>query len=380
MSAAYAKAMMNKLLPAALLLTLLSPACSLKPTTKHDVFNQQAKLPQEEAVHPRNSLEWWYFTGHLRDSLSGHTYGLEYVFFHFNPTGKKDHLMVNVALTDPQQKSFRYDYKWSGLADELPATLPLNLRLQKKNQTWALRGQEGKYQLQANMVSQPGFGLNLTTVPAKPLLLHGGTGYENYGNIATAGYYSYPRLSTRGTLTLDGQARPVAGELWYDRQWNCGSVTRKDIGWDWFSIQLDEPREELMLYTVYNKNTGQYLGGGSHNSTANENTHLGEKDFQLETLAWWKSPKTGLRYPAKWRVRVPSKGYDLLVEPVMNDQELVLKLIAGIKLPYWEGMCRVTGTHHGKPVSGNSYVEITNRKEPRRPGGAAAAAAEGAAQ
>ncbi|UOQ75491.1 hypothetical protein MUN84_12365 [Hymenobacter sp. 5516J-16] len=52
--------------------------------------------------------------------------------------------------------------------------------------------------------------------------------------------------------------------------------------------------------------------------------------------------------------------------PVMQDQELTLKLFAGIKMHYWEGMCRVEGTHHGKPVRGNSYVEITNRSEVKK--------------
>jgi len=32
-----------------------------------------------------------------------------------------------------------------------------------------------------------------------------------------------------------------------------------------------------------------------------------------------------------------------------------------LKLNYWEGMCRVTGTCHGQSVTGNAYVEITNR-------------------
>ncbi|KAA9331303.1 hypothetical protein F0P96_13710 [Hymenobacter busanensis] len=368
---------MNKLLPAvALLLALLSPSCSLKPTTQHDVQATHAQLPQEEAPHRRNSLEWWYFTGHLRDSVSGQQYGLEYVFFHFNPTGKKDHLMVNVALTDPQQRRFRYDYKWSGLPAELPATLPLDLSLSKKTQTWTLRGQEGRYQLQANLTNHPGFGLNLRTEPAKPVLLHGGTGYENYGNIASAGYYSYPRLRTRGTLLIDGKPHAVSGELWYDRQWNCGAVTRKDIGWDWFSIQLDEPREELMLYTVHDNASARHLGGGSHYSADNRNTHLAESDFQLETLAHWTSSHSKLRYPSKWRVRIPSQGYDLVIEPVVPDQELNIKLIAGIKMHYWEGMCRVTGTHHGRPVQGQSYVELTNRQDDKLPAAAASEAAE----
>ena len=69
----------------------------------------------------------------------------------------------------------------------------------------------------------------------------------------------------------------------------------------------------------------------------------------------------GKTYPAKWRVQVPAKGYDLVVEPLIPNQELSLRLFKVFNLRYWEGMCRVTGTHHGAPVTGQAYVEITNR-------------------
>ncbi|WP_045687024.1 lipocalin family protein [Hymenobacter sp. AT01-02] len=349
-----------------LILLLTTAGCALKPTNKYDVVSDRAQLPQEEAVHKQNSLEWWYFTGHLRDKETGETFGVEYVFFHFNLTGKKDWQMVNFALTDPKAQRFRYDYKVEQLPDLLPATLPLNLTTQKRAEQWTLTGQEGRYHLQARMALHAGEAINLTTTPAKPVLLHSGTGYEQYGPTARAGYYSYPRLAANGTLEIGGKTRQVEGELWYDRQWNCNSVTTKDLGWDWFSIQLDEPREELMAYQLYNKATGQSIGGGSHYSNQAQNKHLNQDDFQLETLAYWTSPHSKLQYPSKWRLRVPSQGYDLTITPLVADQELTLKLFAGIKMHYWEGMCRVEGTHNGQPVKGNSYVEITNRREAKK--------------
>ncbi|TGE26547.1 lipocalin family protein [Hymenobacter metallicola] len=341
-------------------LLLFTTACALKPTNKHDVFQERAQLPQEEAPHLRNSLEWWYFTGHLKDKATGEMYGVEYVFFHFNPTGKKDWQMVNFALTDPQTKQFRYDYNLVGLPQLLPATLPLNLSMEKKAQRWSLTGQEGSYHLQARMTTHAGQAINLVTTPAKPVLLHGGTGYEQYGPVAKAGYYSYSRLATAGTIEIEGKQRQVEGELWYDRQWNCNSVMAKDAGWDWISIQLDEPREEIMAYRLRNNVSGESISGGSHYSARNENIHLASTDFQLEPLEFWLSPRSKQRYPIKWRLRIPSQGYDLLIEPVIPNQELSLRLFKAINMHYWEGMCKVTGTHNGKPVTGNSYVEITN--------------------
>jgi predicted secreted hydrolase len=350
-----------KFLRFALLLVAVSACSILKPTTKNDRFPGRAELPQEEAPHVNNSLEWWYFTGHLKDVKTGESFGVEYVFFHFNPDGKQDYQMVHFALTDPQTQQFRYDYYLGKLPQPLTATLPLSLAQPKATQTWTLTGQEGAYQLQARMTTPAGQAISLRTTPAKPVLLHGGTGYEQYGPVAQAGYYSYPRLAATGTIEVAGKTHEVTGELWYDRQWNCGGVNKKNVAWDWLSLQLDEPREELMLYTVHDTKTGQHIGGGSHFGPKGENLHLAETDFKLEPLTYWTSPVSKKKYPATWHITVPSKGYDLTVTPLVPNQELNLRVFKVLKLRYWEGMCRVTGTHHGKPVTGNAYVEITNR-------------------
>ena len=358
-----------RILPFALSLLLAAACVPLKPTTKHDVFPGQARLPQEEAPHPTNSLEWWYVTGHLKDTKTGQAFGVEYVFFHFNPTGKQDYQMAHFALTDPQTQQFYYDYDLGKLPAPLEATLPLKLSETTRRattaqnaQTWTLTGQEGRYRLQARMAATAGQAIDLTTAPTKPALLHGGgTGYEQYGPVAQAGYYSYPRLATTGTVEVDGKTHDVTGELWYDRQWNCGNVNNKDVAWDWLSIQLDEPREELMLYTVHQTKTGQHIGGGTHNGPQGENCHLNAADFTLEPLTYWTSPESKKKYPATWRAQVPGQGYDLTITPLVPQQELRLKVFKVFNLNYWEGMCKVSGTHRGQPVTGQAYVEITNR-------------------
>jgi len=350
-----------------LLAGLLAGCASLKPTptTRFNPPATRAELPHEEAPHPKNSLEWWYVTGHLRDEASGETFGIEYVFFHFNlRDGKQDWQMVNVALTDPKGQRFNYDYKLRRLPRLLPDSLPLRLRERKAGQTWRFDGQEGRYQLRAAFTGKAnaGYALDLTTMPTKPTLLHGnGTGYENYGAGITAGYYSYPRLATTGTLLVAGKKHRVSGELWYDRQWNCGAVVSKDVGWDWLSLQLDEPREELMVYSLNNRQTGQSLRNGTFSGTTNANLRLQAADFQLTPLTYWTSPKSKKKYPATWRVQVPARGLDLTVEPLVPQQELRLRFFHAFTMYYWEGMCRVMGTRNGQPVTGKAYVEITNR-------------------
>ncbi|MBD2723049.1 lipocalin family protein [Hymenobacter armeniacus] len=347
-------------------LLLLATACAApRPTTRFNPTATRAELPREEAVHSKNSLEWWYLTGHLTDQATGHQYGVEYVFFHFNlKDGKQDWQMVNMALTDPQGQKFNYDYKLGRLPRLLTDSLPLRLRDQQRGQVWKLDGQEGTYHLQAAFTGKQnaGYSLDLTTRPTRPVVLHSGTGYENYGNGIVAGYYSYPRLATTGTLTVGGQPHAVTGELWYDRQWNCTSIVDKNVGWDWLSIQLDEPREEFMLNTLRNSATGLTLNNGTFSrATGGADLHLSGPDFQLTPLTYWTSPKSKKKYPATWRVQVPGQGYDLTVEPLVPQQELALRFFHAFTMYYWEGMCRVTGTRNGQPVTGKAYVEITNR-------------------
>ena len=129
--------------------------------------------------------------------------------------------MVNLALTDPQSQQFHYDYKLGKLPAPLTARCPCACASSKRAKPGRLTGQEGRYHLQARMAAQRPATPRPSTTPTKPVLLHGGTGYEQYGPVAQAGYYSYPRLATTGTIEVDGKTHQVAGELWYDRQWNC---------------------------------------------------------------------------------------------------------------------------------------------------------------
>lgn len=67
--------------------------------------------------------------------------------------------------------------------------------------------------------------------------------------------------------------------------------------------------------------------------------------------------RSGGVYPAHWRVRVPSRNLELILEPVLTDQELALDGPVGVR--YWEGSVRVTGRQDGRSITGRGYVELT---------------------
>ena len=50
--------------------------------------------------------------------------------------------------------------------------------------------------------------------------------------------------------------------------------------------------------------------------------HLARDEVAIEPLATWRSPHSGARYPARWRVLVPAAGIALELSPLVADQEL----------------------------------------------------------
>jgi predicted secreted hydrolase len=80
-------------------------------------------------------------------------------------------------------------------------------------------------------------------------------------------------------------------------------------------------------------------------------------DVRVETLAHWTSPASGVRYPARWRLSVPSADLRLEIEPRLADQEL------RVNTRYWEGAVAVTGMAGAWSIKGHGYVELVGYGE-----------------
>jgi predicted secreted hydrolase len=82
-------------------------------------------------------------------------------------------------------------------------------------------------------------------------VLQGPNGFSAKGTGPTQAslYYSFTRLATSGTLTIGGTEYRVSGTTWMDKEFGSNQLARSQVGWDWFSIQLDDGRE-LMLYQL----------------------------------------------------------------------------------------------------------------------------------
>jgi predicted secreted hydrolase len=159
-------------------------------------------------------------------------------------------------------------------------------------------------------------------------------------------------MPVSGTVRTRGATVPVEGLAWMDREWSTSALGPDQVGWDWFALQLDDGRE-LMLYRLRQRDGGIAPESGGTLIAADGTTRTLDRDAsQVFVMDQWTSPRGGTRYPARWRIRVPSARLEVVVTPLLGDQELDLAI------RYWEGAVRVEGTADGRAVGGSGYVEL----------------------
>ena len=87
------------------------------------------------------------------------------------------------------------------------------------------------------------------------------------------------------------------------------------------------------------------------------------QDFQIIPLESWESPKSKGIYPIRWKLNIPKKQIELMVQPVLKEQELMTP--ESTQVTYWEGVVSITGNWKGKSVTGKGYTELTGYAKKR---------------
>ena len=320
-------------------------------------------FPKDHSSHPSYKIEWWYYTGNLL-SETGERFGYQLTFFRVGIDAKpvnpsrwavRDLFMTHFAITDIFRKEYHFVERmnragvgWAGASTE---------RYHVWNQGWEVRLDEwGDHHLLADndLIS-----IDLILSPGKPVVRHGKNGFsqkgEQSGNASI--YYSLTRMPTSGRLSFKGRRYSVEGLSWMDHEFGTSFLEGGQVGWDWFSIQLEDGTA-LMFFQlrradgrIDSHSSGTWVDASGHA------TPLQMRDFVMKGTQLWQSNQSGAQYPTKWEIQCVRLQLNLTVQPTVFNQELQTKESTGVN--YWEGAVEITGTREGRPVKGRGYLEMT---------------------
>jgi predicted secreted hydrolase len=341
----------------AVLAAVLTFAPAVAPYTYH--------FPRDHAAHDRYRTEWWYFTGHVQ-TAQGRRFGFELTFFRIGLEPRASAWRkgesrwyayqlypAHLAITDEATQSFVYAQTFA--RDALGAGYASQQRLDVGANGWTLTGTQAADPVMRLRGESAGNGIDLTLHSQKPPAIHGSDGISRKGPCATCAshYYSFTRLQTAGTLTRDGVRYPVRGIAWMDHEYGSDELSSGQVGWDWFSIQLNDGRE-VMLYRLRQRDGSTTpQSSGSLVDRSGHVKYLPLSAFSVAATGSWRSPHTQALYPSGWNVRVNGVP-PLSLVPVVRDQELA----DPTGTSYWEGDVDVRDPRTNASL-GVGYVELT---------------------
>ncbi len=343
------------------------PASSFQPATA----GYRYEFPRDHGSHPAYRTEWWYYTGHLL-AKNGRSFGFELTFFRraIPPDEVKtlpsqwsvNHLyLAHFAVTDIEGQRFHFTDKLSRAG--LGKAGAEESRLRVWIDDWRAEAETAPSGVHRLSAREGGLALTLTLHPTKPLVVHGlnGVSRKGEGKDEATHYYSFTRLATSGRLTIENEHFDVAGTSWMDHEFGSSDLGKDLIGWDWFSVQLED-ESELMLYRLRRRDgSSDPESSGTAVFTDGRTRHLTITDVRIESSGTWTSPESKAVYPSKWRIEIPSLELALNIVPLLEDQEL--RTTRSTQITYWEGAVAVTGTKQGRSVKGHGYVELTGYAE-----------------
>jgi predicted secreted hydrolase len=319
-------------------------------------------LPRDHGAHPEVRTEWWYLTANL-DGDDGRRYGVQVTFFRSgldpsqpaegdSPLRARHALAAHLAITDVDggrlvhaERVRRADGGFAGFGtDDLEVWLG----------DWEIERRNDGIVVAEASDREAEIGVELRYRPAKPIVRQGVGGHSQKGSNPgnASAYLSWTRLEVEGTVILDDRRIEVVGSGWFDHEWGTSQLGEGVVGWDWFSLRLEDG-SELMLYRLRREDgSPDPFSSGTFIAPDGSSRRLRVADAVIEPTGSWASPATGGVYPSGWRIEVPSEDLDLVVAPELDSAELDGRASTGVV--YWEGPVLVSGS-----ATGEGYVELT---------------------
>lgn len=340
------------------------------PGWPRDLVPRPLVFPRDHGTHNDTRTEWWYLTGHAKDT-AGRDFGFQITFFRSRVDGTgalpgrlaaRHLLFAHAAITDVKNGRLLHDQRIARWNGEPPVRTERAVFASAEDthvsirDWWLRRGSDGRYTTRA---AGDELEIDLEATPRQTWLLQGDKGFSRKGpEPSQASFYvSHPQLAVRGTLGVQGQRFAVQGTAWLDHEWSEALMHPDAVGWDWFGMNLFDGHC-VTAFQLRRQDGSKLWAGGSFRAAGSAQSATDIYRFQPGELDWvpqrhWTSPRTRARYPVEWMVRTPADFYT--VKAVIDPQELDAQGSTGTV--YWEGLSDLFDSN-GKPV-GRGYLEMT---------------------
>ena len=170
-------------------------------------------------------------------------------------------------------------------------------------------------------------------------------------------YYNiYPKMKLSGKV----DSHSITGKAWMDHQWGdfnnwffLNSDKRRYLGWDWIGINLNDG-SDIVIITHRDMEKNEIIDRGAFYHQPGSVPKV-LSCVNMKPTGFWKSPRTHVVYPVKWKILIPELETELDFSPLLEEQEIPF---FGIIRAIWEGAGKVKGIKKDKEISGRARLEL----------------------
>lgn len=316
-----------------ILFIIFQPLCS-------DSLNfTPVDFQRDRYLHSDASTEWLYFYAYLHDDSTGEDISYTSIF-----TSDKES-QVTLQAADSVSGSV-YQYSANSIA------LKKNALIFKKNKNYY-----DSVFIDSSIIrivsKNKEMKCNLEFMPVQKMILLNDSGCMSISP-SFSYYYSLPRMSVKGYITISNEKHPVSGVGWHDHQW--GDFLVGSNPYTWFSIMFEDGRNAV-IWKFRDEALG-HINLFEEDTSCHDTPYCGEplksNDLFIRRLSYKKAPDSDKVFPYGWFITSDSLKMQVLISPKFANFHLSYK-----NASLYQGPCDVYGVIDGQKLSGLSHMELT---------------------
>ncbi|MCI0667025.1 MAG: hypothetical protein L0Y43_03110 [Methylococcaceae bacterium] len=318
-------------------------------------------FPDDHGSHRQSGSEVWQLIGHLR-TIEGERFGFEATLLRVDldtdPSRRRsawatDQIFhLSYTITPFNGTDIYRDRETSRQAMRLAGYDPQQRKIWVYKRELKFHESGPQMPIMELMIPDSAYPARLEFSRAKPVVVPSFP--------APFRYYALTRMEARGSLTISGKDHAVSGAAFFEHGWGQVPLGGGQLVRNRFLLQLSNGVDLILLQSRRRDGTGKAVNTGLLVPAQGKMRTFEPDGLRIDPSGYWTSGASGIRYPLRWRIRIPEQALDLDLEPWRDNQESTDLLLA------WSGMVSVSGHSGATPVNGFGHVQLSGYSPPAR--------------